>query len=108
MRLNQLEAEVLKKFLQKVGGIAVECDELLSTIVVSSRDETGKGVFTEVEESRLLRIATDSESPTSGNIGAYLNGTIFVGFLFYIENGYIETIEAFTYGGEDWPRAFFG
>ncbi len=102
MKLNKLEQELLKHFLKK-ENIKFSNQFNFEKIKVSKRNITGVGFLTYIEKTNLLRIIEQKKSFKYGKIGAKLNYDIEVGFLIYIDEGYIMTIEGYTYDVA-WPN----
>lgn len=100
MILNQLEQAVLERFIKSEGLKVNKID--FHEIQVVERDFTGSGFMTWLEPNKLL-ILNGAKSFTGGKIGARINSTIEAGFIFYIKDGSINTMEGYTYG-EEWPE----
>ena len=103
MKVTKLEAAVIARLLadKKAGVIkkGINFDE----VVVASRDFTGAGFMTEFTKSAELKLFTDGTSMRWGKVGAKLNSlSLESGYVLYIDNGYLTTLEGYTYG-EEWP-----
>ena len=59
--------------------------------------------MTDFERSEELKLFDDSVSLRWGKVGARLNADqIETGYLVYVDDGYVTTVEGYTYGDE-WP-----
>jgi hypothetical protein len=71
---------------------------------VSDREFTGAGFLTEFEQSEELKLFDDGVSLRWGKVGARLNASrLETGYLVYVDDGYVTTVEGYTYGDE-WPN----
>ncbi len=103
MTLTDLEKSVIDSMLADneltPARTAVDAD----AVVVVDRKLTGVGFFTDLERSQELKLFDDGVSMRWGKVGARLNATkIETGYLVYVDNGYVTTIEGYTYDDE-WP-----
>ena len=103
MTLNELEKALIKNFLMQSGNFIEDDATFFSTISIKSREYTGVGFFTKFHQTEKLKINYEQKSYKCGDLGAKLNNSIDTGYLFYIENGYLELIEGYTYDS-DWPK----
>ena len=103
MLLNDLEKMVLKKCLESFDVYIKEEKLFFSDIQITERRFTGVGFFTDIEESEKLRIEAKNPPRVWGDFYARLNSTDDTGYLVFIENGYINCIEGYTYE-EVWPE----
>ena len=72
-------------------------------VTVSDREFTGAGFLTEFARSRELKLFEDGVYLQWGKVGARLNAAkLETGYLVYIDDGYLTTVEGYTYG-EEWP-----
>lgn len=103
MILSNIEKAIIKSFFA-YDGVSIDNDEVFfSNISVKSRNFTGAGFFTDFNESQKLKISNNPESYKWGHLGAKLNLGIDTGYLPYIENGYVKSIEGYVYDGH-WPE----
>ena len=100
MQLNNIEKEIIKYFFSS-KGILVE-DNIFSSLNVSNRELSGVGFLTDLERSELLKIGEGNETYKFGDLGAKINTSIDTGYLIYVENGFVDAIEGYTYA-DDWP-----
>jgi len=102
MNLNNLEKILIKHFLEiKSTDLDINCC-FFSDMNAVSRQFTNVGFFVNLKKSEKLKIGEFNESYKWGCLGARLNSSIDTGYLFYVENGYLTSIEGYTYA-EDWP-----
>ena len=103
MKLNLLEKNIIKYFLEK-NKSGVQYDEFFySELVVLDREFSGVGFMTYLNRSDELKVASHDLSFKWGNVGAILNSEIDTGYLLYIKGGYLAVIEGYTYD-DDWPK----
>ena len=102
--LNSIEQKVLEFFLAKRRGSTPESGIGLNGIIVSSRDYSGVGFMTELDRSETLRVGSQTESYTWGDIGGKLNSSLESGYLVFVEKGHVSAIEGFVYGEAEWPQ----
>lgn len=100
MKLNKIEKEIIKKFFY-IEKIAFSNQNNFEQIEVLQRIYTGTGFITYIDKSIFLKIKNKKKLQW-GKIGAKINNNVDVGFLIYIDEGYITTIEGYTYD-EKWP-----
>ncbi len=106
MTLNNLEKAIIKQFLTEKGVSIADDDTFFSDLNVDCRDFSGVGFITNLNKSPKLNVGTSHDSYKWGNLGAKLNSSIDTGYLLYVENGCLNTIEGYTYT-EDWPDDIF-
>jgi len=108
MCLNELEELLIQKFLEDDGIEIVRRKIDFNLVNVSDRELTGVGFLTQLLSCDELKISATTNSFKWGKCGATLNGEgsmgIETGYLIYIEKGYIDAIEGYTYGEEEWPE----
>ena len=103
MKPNELEKLVLKSMLDDPELKPVVSAVNFDALTVMERDFTGTGFFTEFERSNGLKLFQDGVSMRWGKVGARLNANkLETGYLVYVDDGYMTTIEGYTYGDE-WP-----
>ena len=103
MKLTDLEKDVMLEFFNDKQIDTAELFKSLDEIEVLTRDVAGTGFFTKLERHPCLRVGPSDLKYTGGGADGYINrDKIKVGFLFYIEEGYITAFEGHTYG-ELWP-----
>ena len=103
--LTKLERAVLEKLLDGDNNVFLEMlREQLPGITVSNRDYTGVGFYTDlVVAPKLVRKVAQPTNMTWGDVEADIEGTQHgAGFLLYVKNGIVSTLEGFTYD-EPWP-----
>ncbi len=107
MKLKSIEIAIINCLLsdKDVGLIKNSVD--FDQIKVVSRDFTGPGFLTELRSNQKLKLFSDGVSKRWGKVGARLNSPgIETGYLLYIDNGYLTSIEGYTYG-ENWPDEIY-
>jgi hypothetical protein len=67
---------------------------------IDSTDLSDVGFMIEFKKVDKLVVFDNRESFTGGDIGMKLNGNIDVGFVVYVEEGYLSALECYTYGTE--------
>ncbi|MEM7174422.1 MAG: hypothetical protein AAF443_00630 [Chlamydiota bacterium] len=103
MNLNDIEKVIINEFFMRKGFYIKDKDCFFSDIHVISRNFSGVGFITDLKESLKLKVGKNNESYKWGHLGAKINSNIDTGYLLYLENGYIKTIEGYTYS-EEWPE----
>ncbi len=103
-RVNRLERKVLEFSLPRIQKSAPDLGIDVSVVTVSRRDYTGRGFFTYLDRSELLHVGSQTESYIWGEVAGKVNTSVITGYLIYIENGYVATIEGFSYGDNEWPQ----
>jgi hypothetical protein len=102
MELLDIEKKTIEEFFN-IESVYEKNSLNLNSISISKRIFTGSGFITYIDKNSLLKISKNNESYTWGKLGALINNDIDVGFLIYIDNGYITTLESYTYDRE-WPE----
>ena len=102
MILNDLEKTLIKQFMDRKAVSLQDDESFCSGLNAESRDFTGVGFIVNLKQSEKLKVDDASESYKWGALGAKLNSSLDTGYLFYVENGYLVSIEGYTYA-EDWP-----
>ena len=104
MKMNHLERALVRRFCELNRITSTALPESLDLIDVTERDFTGVGVYVTFASHPCLRIGSDVEKNIAPGPGAFLNAErVLIGSLFYIDSGYLTTIECYTYGDESWP-----
>ena len=108
--LNELERAVLEAIARQVPKIS---DAIMSQIAqadVVDRENTGAGLYSVLDVSN--RTAPADVSSPAGDIGAQVVGLNYgMGFLLWMESGYMKTLEGYSYGEDtsvhDFSRVVF-
>ncbi len=100
MKINNIEREIIKCFFSRKGILVG--DEFFSSLIVEYRELSGVGFLTGLERSEQLKIGEGHETYKFGDLGAKINASIDTGYLIYVENGFLDAIEGYTYG-DYWP-----
>ena len=104
MKLNELEREVLARFLadQELRFSEKKID--VDAVNVTDRSFTGIGFMTDVQKDENVRILDEARSVRWCKVAARLNDEqIETGYVVYVDGGYLSGLEGFTYGGQEWP-----
>ena len=103
MKATELEQAVIGSMLSDHELKPAMSTVNFDAVVVSDREFTGAGFLTEFERSEELRLFDAGVSLRWGKVGARLNASrVETGYLVYVDNGYVTTVEGYTYGDE-WP-----
>ena len=102
--LTSLEKSVLEKLLDKPDEPFDTLRRQLSLAVVSNREFSGVGFFTELTLPKGAPLKQDIPDMTLGDVGAELPGLKHgAGFVLFVRGGAISMLEAYTYD-EKWPE----
>lgn len=104
MKPTQMEIDLLAKFFafRKCGS--TEPPASLDEVEVSDRWLSGAGFITDLQRHDSLRVDESGQSYHWGGIDGTLNGSVRVAFEFYVDDGYLTSIEGSTCGIESWPE----
>lgn len=103
MELTELEKVVVRSMLADRDLRPLKSTINFDAIRVRDRDFTGIGFLTDFEPAEELRLFDSGVSLRWGKVGARLGSLkVDTGYLVYVDDGYITTVEGYTYG-EDWP-----
>lgn len=99
MKHNQLTKQVLDLYSKN--------NELLSKQInaaslTEEADEVGYFVHFAFDDKTSIKPITDKKLPEVYGVGK--DGKPLVGFVLFVTDGFIEMLEAYTYGNEDWPE----
>lgn len=107
--LTPLEKAVLDVLLDKPGEPFDTIRQQLSHAVVSQRELTGVGFFTDIVIPSDAPVRRDLMDEVIGHVSAVLPGLQHgAGFLLFIRDGVVSMLEGYTYGGEWWPASTEG
>lgn len=98
--LEPIETAILETLYEQKG---MPEKAHFSDVAVTEREYTGVGFLTELESSEELRVSAEDVSFVWDEMGATLNEILDVGFVVFIKNGYVKTIEGYTFGTVEWP-----
>ena len=103
-KLLSLEKEAMEML---IAQSKVDKDVLLnqlSAATVVSRDFSGSGFFTHYEiQNNTLKASTNLASPIRGVYAKISGLEIGVGFLLFLKNGQIDTLECYEYDSVEFP-----
>jgi hypothetical protein len=104
MQATELERAIIGEFLRDPELHPLKSDLNFEKAKVIERHFTGVGILTEFEPSEELKLFVDGVALRWGKVGARLNTSkVETGYVVYVDNGYLTTIEGYTYG-DDWPE----
>ncbi len=104
MKCTELERAVVESMLADRELPVLSRTVDFEAVNVRDRELTGAGFFTELEPSDCLRLFEGGVRLRWGKAGARLNASkVETGYLVYVDDGYVSTIEGYTYGDE-WPN----
>ncbi len=111
LEFSFLESKVLELLLAGEDPVLAVLREQIASARIQSREFTGVGFYLDFEipksSKRLHDVLAVKRSFNFGDVGAYFdNGDQRqeVGFLLWIKDGYLDFLEAYTYGLEKWPK----
>lgn len=104
MKPNSLEKTLIEKMLADPEVNPIKHTVNFDSVIVIERRFTGVGFFTDFQYSPETKLFDSSVSLRWGKVVARLNESkLETGYLVYVDDGYLTTIEGYTYG-EDWPE----
>lgn len=104
MKCTELERAVVESMLADRELPCLRRSVDFEAVNVRDRDFTGVGFLTELEPSVGLKVFESGIRLRWGKVGARLNASkVETGFLVYVDDGYVSTVEGYTYGDE-WPN----
>lgn len=104
MKTIELESLVIRSLLADPELKPIRSNVNFDSVVVSDRELTGGGFLTEFLRSLELRLFESDVSLRWGKVGARLNASkIETGYLVYVDDGYVTSVEGYTYG-DAWPN----
>lgn len=105
MAVTKLERAVVEWLLKDPQLHPLRAEVDFEKINVVARDFTGMGFLTHLEPSEETRLFEEGVALRWGQVGARLNTPkIETGYVVYVDNGYLRTLEGYTYG-DDWPES---
>lgn len=103
MKVTELEKLVIGSMLADHELKPVRSSVNFDAVLVSDRELTGVGFLTEFQRSEELKLFEADVSLRWGKVGARLNASkVETGYLVYVDDGYVTSVEGYTYGDE-WP-----
>jgi len=93
-----IERAVLEAAAHDYPASADVLREQIATAQVTNFENTGVGFFSTVEVAREARPVSD-QSPLDAATGSVASIPHGMGFLVFLEEGYVSTIEGYTYDG---------
>lgn len=104
LQLTDLEKRVLRHFLERNNIDKEFFGKDFEMLKVTSRRMTGVGFFTDIATTKSLK-EVGMKSSRWGETRATLNNSLDVGFLIYVDDYMLNTIEGYTYGEAVWPES---
>jgi len=103
MNVTKLERAVVASLLRDPELHPLRLDADFEKINVVARDFTGVGFLTHLEPSAETKLFEDGVKLRWGQVGARLNiPKVETAYVLYVDEGYLTTIEGYTYG-DSWP-----
>lgn len=103
MKATELEKLVIGRMLADSELQPVKQTVNFDAVEAVDRELTGAGFLTEFGRSEEMKLFDTGVSLRWGKVGARLNSSkVETGYLVYVDDGYVTTIEGYTYG-EEWP-----
>jgi len=103
MKTTELEKLVIERMLADSDLKPVKSTVNFDAIEAVDRELTGVGFLTDFGHSEEMRLFDGGVSLRWGKVGARLNSSkVETGYLVYVDDGYVTTVEGYTYGDE-WP-----
>ena len=103
MKITEIEKTVIQKMLADRELKPIRSTVNFDAVKVSDRHFTGHGFMSDFEPSMEVKLFDNKVSLRWGKVGARLNASkLDTGYLIYIDNGYLVTVEGYTYG-DRWP-----
>lgn len=103
LQLTDLEKGALKHFLERNHIDKEIFGRDFEQLKVIERRITGVGFFTDITTTKSLQVV-GMKSSRWGETRATLNNSLDVGFLIYVDDYMLNTIEGYTYGDTVWPE----
>jgi hypothetical protein len=111
LTFTSLESQVLEWLLAGEDPVLNELRQQLRSSSIESRQYTGVGFYLKFDVPHNVQgFFESSKVKTSfcfGDVDVELTTGNYqqrVGFLLWVENGYLDQLEAYTYGDEKWPE----
>ena len=110
LKFTPLENQVLELLLAGQDPVLTALREQMGTAKIESREFTGVGFYLNFEiptnSKGHLDVLAVKQHFCFGDVRAYFDvgdRRQEVGFLLWIKDGYLDNLEAYTYGFEKWP-----
>jgi hypothetical protein len=111
LEFSSLENQVLELLLAGEEAVLTVLREQIASAKIQAREFTGVGFYLDFEipatAKRLQDVLAVKHSFCFGDVGAYFDQGAQrqeVGFLLWIKDGYVDFLEAYTYGLKKWPE----
>jgi len=113
LTFTSLENQVLEWLLAGDNPVLNMLRQQLHSSRIESRQYTGVGYYLKFDvphnKNRLLESSKAKPSFCFGDVNVVIrigNYEQMVGFLLWVEDGYLDQLEVYTYGDEKWPDMF--
>ncbi len=104
MSHEEFEKKVMELLLQGDGEVFAKLRKQYEVAKVTARDFTGVGFFTSfIVEDKELRL--EENIKPFGDVGGFIDGEAQIGFVIFLRNGYLSTLEGYTFV-IDWPEDY--
>jgi hypothetical protein len=110
-QITPLENEVLEWLLAGEDPVLDALRQQFAVSTIKSRESTGVGWYINFDvpdsQKRLYEILVVKQDFCFGDVDVGLevnDGLQEVGFLLWVKDGYLDYLEAYTYGFETWPE----
>ena len=101
---EKFEDEVIKRIIAENPELSKTLKRQYSSSIILSRKFTGAGFYTEYEITDKSLLLPD-KSNHLGKTQAKVDGLEYgMGFILYVKDGIISTLEGHTYGEAFWPK----
>jgi len=102
-KFEQFEMDIMNRIIAEDSSISYLLNKQYKSAIVSQRNFTGAGFFTDFEVTDKSLAIPDYLDLQLGKVNARIEGLAFgAGFILFIEDGLIAMLEGYTYG-EPWP-----
>jgi hypothetical protein len=106
MKPTTIEKAVIQRFLQDADVALLVRNVNLEEVEVADRSFSGMGFLTEFVPSKAVKVMADGVSIRWGKVDANLNAMqTEAGFIVYVDDGVLNAVEGFIYGGGSWPES---
>ena len=103
--MTELESNVLGMFLAGDHPTLATLRRQLNSATVAGRNLTGVGFFTDFHIPEDVPRLSKPKELVVGDVVGELSG-VPCGFLLFIKDGALRTLEGFVYGNDKWPTAW--
>ena len=101
---EEFEKAVMNKIMEEDTSINAILRKQYKKSYVESRDFTGVGFFTDFKIPKGTPFIHEKVEYAHGNVEAVINGIDGFGFILFIKDGVMSSLEGYTWR-ESWPEA---